>query len=187
MKVLSRFWSKLAALALLGLIASMAWITGIQPAFDAVRKTSEELHQKQVQKSRLTASIASLEHEIKDLTGGELEGVVWKAEQSGELTAQIQARLGDMASSNGVNLRSITPTGTREMPSTHATVLRVEGEATLDQLTAFLQELEFHTPVLMVERATLRRLNRPGQNLAQPLVFVQLEVLAPSRIAEANQ
>lgn len=187
MKMLARISSRIAALFVIIMLGFSVWILALQPVFEHVHQTTAELGHKRQQRSQLTTNIATLEREIEELSGGELTGVIWRSEQIGELTAQIQASIGDMALTNGLKLRSITPAGNRELPSTDATAMRVEGEATLDQLSNFLQELEFHEPVLMVDRAVLRRLNRPGRNPEQPLIFVQLQVLAPSRIEEVKQ
>ncbi|MHA3915831.1 type II secretion system protein GspM [Halovulum sp. GXIMD14793] len=177
-----RVASRLAALGILGLMAGALWLFALQPIWARVEAISLDLERKQDQKRRLEASRMMLEKEIADLQSGDVADFVWSAEQSGALTAAIQAQVGEIAARHGIQLRSITPTGTRELPSATGTRLRVEGEASLDALSMFLQELEFHQPVLMVEQAILRRLNRPGRLIEQPLLFMQIELVAPSRV-----
>ena len=131
---------------------------------------------------QLQDRIAALKAERAILSeSGEL-GVLWRASQTGEATALVQSHLSQLATGSGVSLRSISPTRARDMTLAQASAFRLEMEAPLDKVASFLRDVENNEPALLVEKASLRRSNRPNSEQAQPLVFVQLEVLAPAQI-----
>ena len=105
--------------------------------------------------------------------------ILWRAAQTGEATARIQSQLSKIASERGVSLRSISPTRARDLNLAQAAGFRLEMEASLDQLVQFLQAIEYHSPALLVEKASLRRLNKLNSNQPQPLIFAQIEISAP--------
>ncbi|SMR83564.1 Type II secretion system (T2SS), protein M subtype b [Aliiroseovarius halocynthiae] len=115
----------------------------------------------------------------------EVEGkaLKWHAGEIGVVTAQIQSEINQLATSSGIALRSIAPTGQGLVEDVQTVTFRLEAEATLDRLAQFLQSLEFGQPVLLVDAANIRRLNRPGAEGTQPIVFVQLGLSAPTELA----
>lgn len=176
-----------AAVAVLVGIAALGWFAIVTPlaawksgALAERAETLEEI-------ARLEQSLASLKAERGQLSvGGELD-VLWTAAQMGEATARVQSELSGMARANGVSLRSISPNRARDMTLANAAGVRLEMEAGLDQLGAFLTELEHHSPALLIERAVVRRLNKPSGEGAQPLVFAQIDVSAPIGLSEGGQ
>lgn len=182
-----------ALLALSGLaaLALLVWAAVIQPirTWQAEALAGRDAAVREM--ARLGDRIAALTAERAGLSEGGTLDIVWNAQQMGQATARIQSALSGLASERGIALRSVAPSGTRDLSLAMAAGFRLEFEAMLDQLTGFLTDIEYHSPVLVVERATLRRLNRPqtaaaGGGLQQPLVFVQLDVLAPVLLTEGG-
>jgi len=123
---------------------------------------------------------------LENIDAANFQNEIWQARQLGEMTARIQARLGEIARENGVTLRAVTPAVARDMPHVETTALRIEGEADLAQFRNLILNIEQHSPTLFIERATIRRLNRVERISEQPLVFFQLDIAAPIRIAEGD-
>lgn len=166
--------------------ATLVWAAVIQPGntwSDARVQTRAKLVG---QIEKLRHSLAELQAERAQISSGETEGIFWTAERAGEATALVQSEISSIARARGLALRSIAPTEPRKLHSVTGVGFRLEAEAHLDDLMAFLRDIEFHSPTLMVERATLRRLNRVGQNDAQPVIFVQLDLLAPLRLKDSQ-
>lgn len=137
---------------------------------------------------QLNSSLATLTVERDQLQATSMDGFLWSARQTGAATAQVQAAVGELALQRGLSIRAITPTGERSLPLAPGVGFRAEMEATLDQLAPFLVSLEYHTPALAVERAELRRITRLGTTeTEQPTLFVQLDLVAPLLISEADQ
>ncbi|WP_268745986.1 type II secretion system protein GspM [Ruegeria halocynthiae] len=134
---------------------------------------------------RTQATIDRLKQQNSRISQNEEEDFLWRAEQIGAVTAQIQTALSASAASNGVSLRSITPLKTKRMASVEAAGFRLEFEATLDQVLGFLQQIEYSSPALLVEKASLRQLSRPGSDQTQPILNGQLELIAPFHVGEA--
>ncbi|MHA6268366.1 type II secretion system protein GspM [Aliiroseovarius sp. CAU 1755] len=112
----------------------------------------------------------------------------WQADGLGVATARIQARVSEIASENGMALRSMSPTGEAKLSGAPTVTFRLEAEATLDRLVSFLRTLEYGQPVVLVQGSNLRRLNRPGVEGQQPIVFIQLNLSAPIDIvSEVSQ
>jgi len=174
--------SKLGAIIILLLILGMFWVALVDPLINFRRDLSSSITAAQAEKSRLTRSIANLNRQLANTTASNVSEQIWRARQSGEAIARIQAQLGRLSQLHGVTLRSITPTNATGMPYTETTALRVEGEANLAQLEATLLEIEKHTPALLVDRATIRRLSRTERRSEQPYVFFQLDITAPIQI-----
>ncbi|MCU0910461.1 MAG: type II secretion system protein GspM [Rhodobacteraceae bacterium] len=159
-----------AALLTLGVVLPLAeWRARTLAAAEAARDEAE----------RLASAIGRMRTERAQLSGSGIDAVVWPGERLGEVTARVQGRISELAVGHGLQLRSIAPTGTRPLPLTQGVGFRIESETTLDRLTEFLREVEHHAPALTVERATLRRLARPGEEPPQPVLFVQIDILAP--------
>jgi len=100
----------------------------------------------------------------------------------GQVTAQVQTTLNALSQNSGIALRSIGPVTPRDQSLGTVVGFRLEFEAGLDQLTAFLREIEYHTPALVVANGTLRRIVRPGDTAAQPRLFAQLVLTAPIQL-----
>lgn len=175
----------LASLAVLAVIAALAWFAAVEPLREWKMAAMRDRDAAVSEIERLGESIARLSAQRANIDDGGMAHIVWSAAQMGEATAQIQSALSAIASQRGVSLRSVTPTGQRSLSLSEAAGFRLELEASLDQFGGFLTALEYRMPVLVIERATLRRLNRPvstnpvaGLSL-QPLLFAQIDVLAP--------
>jgi hypothetical protein len=123
--------------------------------------------------------VTLLEQERDQLTGHEELNMLWRASQTGQATALIQSKLAKLATTHGSNLRSIGPTRSRDLNLAQTSGFRLEMEVGLDQLVLFLRAVEHHSPVLIIEKASLRRLNKLNKDQAQPLIFAQIEVSAP--------
>lgn len=135
-----------------------------------------ELATLDVRSERLAAELAL----VKD---SKTDGLKWQADGLGVATARIQARVSEFASENGIALRSMSPTGEAKLSGTPTVTFRLEAEATLDRLVSFLRTLEYGQPAVLVQASNIRRLNRPGNDGQQPVVFVQLDLSAPIEIA----
>lgn len=138
---------------------------------------------------RLDLSVQTLTAEARALSGSQRVDLMWSAEQSGQASALIQGRLSDLAREQGLLLRSIAPLPNRDLPIAEGVGFRIELEAGLDRLVPFLIAVEHSTPLLVIERATLRRLMRSGDpdvadgsGLQQPELFVQLDIIAPVQL-----
>lgn len=134
--------------------------------------------------NQLERRIDTLGLEQAQLSSGHALDVLWRASQTGQVTARIQSDLSQLATARGINLRSISPVRSRDMNLAQATGFQIEMEAAMDQLSAFLRDIEYHSPALLIERASLRRLNKRNTNQPQPLVFAQIEVVAPVVLEE---
>lgn len=181
-----RVISALGAFVMCGSVAALAGFFIVAPlnswkasGIDARSRVQADIH-------RIQATIASLNQQSATISQNEEEDFLWRAAQIGAVTAQIQTVLSASASSNGVSLRSITPLKTRRVASVEAAGFRLEFEATLDQVLGFLQHIEYSSPALLVEKASLRQLSRPDSNQTQPILNAQLELIAPIHLEEAN-
>ena len=179
--------SRLIALMLLVALFVLVWLAIISPARQWKMHALDQLSASQSEYTRLTASLQRLKAEQAQLSGNATLDTVWKAKRMGQATALVQSEISNIAAKHGVTLRSVTPMSAKDLPFTSGISFRVEGEATLDKLAAFLIELEGSTPALLVERAVLRRLNRPGRTAPQPDVFIQLNLIAPVALEEEEK
>ncbi len=177
-----KIFSRLAALAILGGVLAGVWFFIVAPVMQIQAAQTADLQAAQVEKVRLTAAITNLTFRLENGDAADLKGEIWQAKQAGEMTARIQAELGDIARANGITLRSVTPARAPQLPLVETTALRIEAEADLSQFRALIIAIEQHSPALFIERASIRRLNRPGRISEQPLVFFQLDIVAPVRV-----
>lgn len=174
--------SRLAALAILAVLLIAVWFLIASPIIQENSSLAADLQTAQAEKIRLAATITNLTFRLENGDSADLQGEIWQAKQAGEMTARIQAELGAIARANGITLRSVTPARAPQIPLVDSTALRIEAEADLAQFRALIIAVEQHSPALFIERATIRRLNRPGRISEQPLVFFQLDIAAPIRI-----
>ncbi|MFZ5963018.1 type II secretion system protein GspM [Thalassococcus sp. BH17M4-6] len=183
----SRLLDALLSLALLGLFATLIWLAAVQPLQGWRQAQLDARADAIAETQKLKSSIATLraERDRYDIDG-QLD-VLWEAERTGTATAMIQSEISRMARDQGVSLRAITPARQRDLSLADAVGIRIELEAALDQLSDFLKVVEYHSPALLIERATLRRLAKPGSALAQPLVFAQIDLAAPFVIQAEDQ
>lgn len=172
---------------ILSVLAVSIWLAILRPAFDWKARTFAELTTSQSERARLNASLSRLESERAQLSGDTSLAIIWKAKRLGAATALIQSEISKIAKKTGVSIRTITPVPSKDIPFSHAIGFRIEGEATLDNLTAFIIALEVNTPALVIEQAALRRLARPGRTAAQPGVFVRLNLIAPVALDEEEE
>jgi len=184
----SRILNGAIALGLLAGFGVLVWLAAVAP-LQAWRTSALAARPKAIEDIRqLQSRISSLEEEHDQLSGNEELNILWRAAQTGEATARIQSQLSKLSSEHGVSLRSISPTRARDLNLAQAAGFRLELESSLDQLVSFLRAVEYHSPALLVEKASLRRLNKRNTDQPQPLVFAQIEVSAPVVIeAEAEQ
>ncbi len=161
-----------------GLIVSICTLGGLITLADWRASTLASRASVAGERTRLAASVARLEAEKQMFVLDDLTGLIWEGLQSAEVTAKVQSALNDTARQNGIVMRSIAPANQRGQA---ADVLgfRLEFEASLPQLVAFLKEIEFGRPPIIITRANMRRLVRANQEEAQPVLFVQIDVNAP--------
>lgn len=184
----SGFLNAATALAICAGLGALVWLAVAAPLQQWRSSALAERPQTIADIRNLQDRIAELEKERAQLSGDTELNVLWRAAQTGQATARIQGQLSKLASERGLNLRSISPTPSRDLTLAQAAGFRLEMEASLDQLVSFLRAVEYHAPALLVEKASLRRLNKPNAAQPQPLVFAQIEVSAPVVLnTEASQ
>ncbi|MEQ6204724.1 type II secretion system protein GspM [Sulfitobacter sp. HNIBRBA2951] len=188
MKSATRILNSVVALALLAAISALIWFAVLAPLQDWRSAALSKRPQAVAEIRQLQTRISGLEDERDQLSGNEELNILWRAAQTGVATARIQSQLSKLASERGISLRSISPTRARDLTLAQAAGFRLEMESSLDQLVSFLQAVEYHSPALLVEKASLRRLNKPNTDQPQPLVFAQIDISAPVVLdAEVNQ
>ncbi|WP_339691982.1 hypothetical protein [Celeribacter baekdonensis] len=148
------------------------WKLGVEVQFDTETSRIVQLQER----------LSSLQHDLSSASDLPTQDLLWTAPQIGEVTAKIQSTLTNQARDSGLALRSIAPTGAEEEDFATFAKFRLEGEVRLDSTLNFLRKLEGNAPPLLVRNATLRRLNRPGNAEEYPLLFIQLELVAPVRV-----
>ena len=174
----------LIALLFIAGATALTWLAVIQPLsdwrvarFETQKRLTNEI-------AHLRSSIGSLEATHSLLSQDKVLDMIWIGDTSGEVAAHIQTEIDAAARNTDIELRSIAPVPAGPLPLSDATAFRIEGEAPLDHLAEFLRMLEFSTPALLIENATLRRLNRVDIDAAQPMIFVQMNVSAPTSISD---
>jgi hypothetical protein len=171
-------WLSLAA------FIALFWTAFVSPILEWRTETRGNLTASQEKATRLLSSIKMLEKERLALSSGTDFQDIWRADSVSEATAQVQAALGGIAREQGVSFRSIAPLPSPIMPLTSAVAFRLEAEFTLDRLVEFLKTVEYSEPLILIERANIRRLARGATGTEQPTVFVQLDVTAPVLLPE---
>lgn len=178
--------AKLGLVLGLATISAGVWFGIIRPAQAWKDDQFTALKTAQEQSARLADRLHTLQREAAAMSAAtDFEGV-WTAQSAGEATARVQATLSDLARKNGISFRAITPLRTEAIPLKSAIAFRVEAEATLDRLVAFLRAAEYNTPVLVFEKGSIRRLSKSGTPTEQPLVFFQFDILAAYDLAEGG-
>ena len=174
------------ALALLTLVVGTIWILAIQPFFTSTNAATRDLEAAEARIASLNSRLEALGLERDGLVSIDASSAQWQGAQIGAISAEVQSRLTRLARSARVNLRAITPLPSASLAGQAAVTLRLEGEADLAQIVAFIQSLERNQPLIILDHTILRRLNRPDDGSAQPLVFFQLSVLAPVFVTGAS-
>lgn len=187
MSIGSNVSSRILALLIIAGFGMLAWFAALRPAYDWKSNSIAQLSASQTENAKLITSLSRLNAERAQLSGDSSLAIIWSAKRLGEATALVQSEISNLAATHGIILRSVTPVSSKDMPFTSAIGFRIEGEATLDKVTKFLVSLESNTPALIIERAVLRRLNRPGRTAAQPGIFVQLNMIAPVMLEEEEK
>ena len=170
---------QLAGLGLLALIIAALWFLVISPLSAWKLKQTAVLSAIRAEQARISASLTTLEGERRMLEGDSEISFLWRSQQIGTATAEVQASLSELAARNGISLRSISPLPGSDGESGSSIAFRVESEAALDKLTAFLTDLEHNERALVIRSATLRRLARPASRAIQPELFFQMDLQAP--------
>lgn len=178
-----RPWPRLAAVALLSGVVAFAGTLVVLPFVDDVATTRAQLERETRALWQLKASLAQLEAREAALSSEESAGLGWAGRQLGQVTAVVQARLSEVARTRGIRLRSVTSIPSEPIAETETVGLRLEAEAPLDQIAGYLRDVETLTPVILVRRLNLRRLSRPTDAAAQPVVYLRLELAAPIVLA----
>lgn len=161
------------------LIAALIWFAVVSPVLAWRSDQQQQLVETEKSVARIARSIAALQLEKSDLASEIKFDGLWRAETLGEATALVQASLGERAREQGIALRSISPLQVPQIDLVDTVGFRIEGEVHLDGLVALLEEVEFGTPLLMIERVNLRRLARNNVDSVQPSVFFQVDIVAP--------
>lgn len=139
----------------------------------------DKLETLQIEEARLTAAIERLSFEEQQLAASSGPQLTWLSEAPGEAAARVQSVVTELAEQAGVRFRSVSPLRASSNEGLETVALRIEFEADLSQMTSLLKAIEYHQPALHVDRATLRRLNRPNTNSEQPQISAQLDLAAP--------
>ena len=160
------------------------WFTVLAPAQAWKGAQSTALSDAQERAAQLIGRLETLRNEAAAMSASTDFDGVWAAASPGEATARVQASLSDIARRNGISFRAITPLRADAIPLKNAVTFRVEAEASLDRLIAFLREAEYTSPVLVFEKGSIRRLSRPGPPSEQPIVFFQFDVMAAYDLEE---
>ena len=168
----------LGALAVLGVLGAVLWFVALRPAQAWKEAQVAALAEAQQRSAQLTDRLEDLRREATAMSAATDFDGIWSAATPGEATARVQAQLSDLARRNGISFRAITPLRTEAIPLKQAVSFRVEAEAQLDQLVAFLRTAEYASPVLVFEKGSIRRLSKPGAATQQPIVFFQFDVFA---------
>lgn len=178
MVVRSRLFRILACSGLI-LLPVLLWLSFIQPMIEWRQNISKELLAEQDKAARLLASIQSLELQ-KEAAEADLDiDGSWQAADPSQATALVQAAITRRARAAGISFRSIAPIRSPDLPHLSTVAFRIEAELTLDLFVDLLKAIEFDAPLLMIERASVRRLARRNSDALQPSVFVQFDLVAP--------
>lgn len=177
---------QLVGYGLVLILAALIWTGALSP-LSTWRSNSLAEHKNAIfELDKLRETTQKLQSDLDFYSQSEDQNYLWQAEQSGEATAKIQSGLNELAVKSGITLRSISPAAEKQLPFATGVAFRLESEATLDQILMFVLSIEFSEPALLTERATLRRLNRPGRTSEQPLLFFQLDIIAPVLIGASQ-
>ena len=160
-------------------LGAFLWFVALRPAQAWKDAQFAALDEAQERSAQLTDRLDDLRREATAMSAATSFDGIWSAATPGEATARVQAQLSDLASQNGISFRAITPLRTEAIPLKQAVSFRIEAEAQLDQLVAFLRAAEYASPVLVFEKGSIRRLSKPGAATPQPVVFFQFDVFAP--------
>lgn len=131
-----------------------------------------------VEQERLRESLSRLEARAGALGATDAEGLAWTGADRNAVAAQVQSAIARIAAETGVTLRTVTAAGDVEIPFAEAVGLRLEGEGAIEGWTSFLTRVEFGSPPLVIDRASLRRVSRPNAG-AEVFVHGQIELVAP--------
>jgi hypothetical protein len=179
--------SRLVAAGLgLGLLV-LLWLAVLSPLSRWRDQIALESQRFADERARLATSLVDLGRESADLSSGVETELIWSAPQMGEVNAMIQVSLSNIARESDIALRSITPLPPVELAGTAGVGFRLELEAPLDRLMDFLVAIESHSPALRIEVATLRRLTNLGETSDQPVVFAQIDIVAPIVIIQGDR
>jgi hypothetical protein len=164
------------------IVAALAlWFAVLLPLAGWKAQQRTDLADAVDEQARLTRSIAALQAEKTILSGNGDVGFLWRSAQLGTANAEVQSAISDLAAKSGISLRSITPLPPSDGQAQSGTTVafRIESEAALDALKQFLSTLEYNDRALVVRSGSLRRLARPEGEQPMPVVFFQLDVIAP--------
>jgi hypothetical protein len=178
--------SKLAAMGLLLVAFGVIWIALAAPAITWRETTFARLEAARTETARLSRSSTKLNAQIAGLGSVETDNRFWAADQTGEAYALVQGALSRSATENGIAFRAMTPLPAAQREGLESAIVRIEFEADLAQLTGFLRAIEYATPALPVDRATLRKLVRPNDFSRLPALFVQIDIAAPLLIEDGS-
>ena len=177
-------FSRLAALSVLLVPLISCWVFIIAPVAQWRADTVSRTEVAKAEKTRLMATKTRLENEQAVLSSGQSEELLWKADQVGEAYARVQSALTEAAVANDIKLRTITPLAHAQDRNSDTARVRVEFEANLEQLTAFLRTTEYKKPALPIQRAMLRKLVRPNSTARFPVLLAQIDIAAPVSLGD---
>ncbi|WP_170328196.1 type II secretion system protein GspM [Ruegeria arenilitoris] len=179
-----RLISVFGAVAVCAGVIALIWFVIVAPLNSWKASGLEARSQTLSEIQRMQTSIDRLKQQSSRISQNKDQDFLWRADQIGTVTAQIQTALSASAAESGVSLRSITPLKTKRVASVDAAGFRLEFEATLDQVLGFLQRIEYSSPALLVDKASLRQLRRAASDQTQPVLNAQLELIAPIHLGE---
>ncbi|MEP6066614.1 MAG: hypothetical protein ABJ246_12300, partial [Paracoccaceae bacterium] len=128
------------ALVAVSLVASAIqideWRKGVMARAEQLHANTLDL---EVRRIRLTK-------ELQSFGQNPAAPFLWQAAERGVANARIQAHINEVATMNGLSLRSISPVGSGTFEDHQTAVFRLEVEARLDHLSNFLRGLEYSQP-----------------------------------------
>lgn len=168
----------------LAVVAGATWLVIIQPISAWANVQITERDTLKEQNLRLRQTVQRLDRERNSFELTDTGNLIWESHQVGQTTARIQQVINETATGQGIRMRSVAPGRSTISDIAEAIGFRLEFDAHLDQLTAFLRTIETNEPLLIVAQTKLRRLARQNSENTQPLVFVQMDVVAPIQSLE---
>lgn len=147
----------------------------------------EALSRAQNEQKLLEGRIEDLRSRRASLTQEQLPIELWTTADLGRATALVQEAFVAVGREAGLEIQTVTPRDGVKAATAAAVGFRLEAEAGWDAVVGFLDSLERHAPPLLIDRAVIRRLNRPGERAEQPLVSLQIDISAPLIQGNATQ
>lgn len=162
--------SRLAALALLAVLAFGYWQAGLQPILDGNRQRASLLETRAAQVLRYRAVLEQAERQSDGgaALAAASERLLLEGDSANQAAAALQNLIGDAVGASALQLDSLEPAGTREGDLPGTLRLRLKGSGDIAALQEFLYLMESAPPVIILEQAHVRARSVSAAN-GQPL------------------